>query len=462
MHKELLMNDTIAAISTPPGENGIGIIRISGPLSLIIADNIFRAKNLKKASKHRNYSLIYGHIYNRQGDIDEVLLSVMRKPFTYTREDTVEINCHSGSACLRQILDIVLNNGARLAEPGEFTKKAFLNGRIDLIQAEAVCDIIASKTKESLGIAQRQLQGGVSSRIKSSRKKLIESASELEARINFPEESLPDSDIAFVRASLDETQKGLLEIMDSSDKGIIFREGVTAVICGRTNVGKSSLMNRLLRHDRVIVSPEAGTTRDIIDEIVNIKGIPLRIIDTAGLTRPKSNIIKESVGRSMDYINKAGLVLLVLDNSKRLEKQDLHIIDIVGRKKKLVVLNKSDLPERLTAAEIRKHFYDDIVLNISAKFGTGIDKLEDAIYNIFFSKGITTDSICLSNSRHIQSIKHALGFLRSAIIGIDEKRPVELVAVDIKDAADALGAITGEIFTEDILDTIFNKFCIGK
>lgn len=462
MDKEHIKNDTIAAISTPPGENGIGIIRISGPLSFSIADNIFRAKNMKKPSNHRNYSLAYGHIHNAQRDIDEVLLSVMRKPFTYTREDTVEINCHSGTACLRQILDIVLSNGARLAEPGEFTKKAFLNGRIDLIQAEAVCDIISSKTKESLDIAQRQLEGGVSSRIKSSRKKLIESASELEAEINFPEEALPDSDIIFVRASLGEVQKDLSEIIDSSDKGIIFREGATAVICGRTNVGKSSLMNSLLRHDRVIVSPEAGTTRDIIEEAVNIKGIPLRIIDTAGIIRSKNNITKESVGRSMDYMNKACLVLLVLDNSRPLGKEDLDIIDAVRYKKKLVVLNKSDLPKQLTASEIRKHFCNDTILNISAKFKTGIDKLEDAIYNIFFSGGITIDSISLSNSRHIQSLKQALNFLSSAVNGIEEKRPAELIVIDIKDAADALGVITGEIFTEDMLDIIFNKFCIGK
>ena len=462
MAKEHIINDTIAAISTPLGENGIGIIRISGPLSLSIADNIFRGKNLKKPSEHRNYSLIYGHIHNNQRDIDEVLLSVMRKPFTYTREDTVEINCHSGTACLRQILDIVLHHGARLAEPGEFTKKAFLSGRIDLIQAEAVCDIIASKTKESLDIAQRQLKGGVSSRIKASRKKLIESASELEVRINFPEENLPDSGIAFTGLSLIETQKDLSEIIHSSYKGIIFREGVTAVICGRTNVGKSSLMNSLLRHDRVIVSPEAGTTRDTIEEVVNIKGIPLRIIDTAGIIQSKNNITKESVDRSIDYINKASLVLLVLDNSRPFEKEDLDIIDVVRHRKKLIVLNKSDLPGRLAASEIREHFHDNIILNISAKFKTGIDELEDAIYNIFFSDGIIADSICLSNSRHIQFLKQALGFLGSAVSGIEEKRPVELIVMDIKDAADALGAITGEVFTEDMLDAIFNKFCIGK
>jgi tRNA modification GTPase len=462
MSKEHKIDDTIAAISTPLGENGIGIIRISGPLSLSIADNIFRGKNLKKPSEHRNYSLIYGHIHNSQKDIDEVLLSVMRKPFTYTREDTVEINCHSGSACLSQILDIVLHNGARLAEPGEFTKKAFLSGRIDLIQAEAVCDIIASKTKESLDIAQRQLKGGISSRIKSSRKQLIESVSELEARMNFPEENLPDSGIAFLGPSLIEIQKDLSEIIDSSYKGIIFREGATAVICGKTNVGKSSLMNSLLRHDRVIVSPAAGTTRDTIEELVNIKGIPLRIIDTAGIIQSKNNITKESVSRSIDYIDKASLVLLVLDNSKAFAEEDLCIINTVRHKKKLIVLNKSDLPGQLSAGEIREHFHENIVLNISAKFKTGIDRLEDAIYNMFFSGGMTTDSICLSNARHIQSLKQALVFLDSAMKGICEKRPAELIVIDIKDAADALGMVTGEVFTEDMLDAIFNKFCIGK
>jgi tRNA modification GTPase len=456
------INDTIAAISTPPGKNGIGIIRISGPMSLSIADNIFRAKNLKKASDCAHYTLHYGHIHFNNRNIDEVLVSVMRKPFTYTREDIIEINCHSGMACLQQILDIVLGAGARLAEPGEFTKRAFLNGRIDLVQAEAVCDIIGSLTRESLNIAQRQLEGALSYKIKSARKKLIGSAAELESGINFPDEGLEGLDMSFVRESLKGALVHLLDIVQSSDKGIIFREGATAVICGKTNVGKSSLMNSLLRNDRVIVSPAAGTTRDTIEETINIKGIPLKIADTAGIIQAADDITKQSVERSIQYIDKADLILLLLDQSQGLEEDDLSVIDCVKDKRLLVVLNKSDLPVKISIDEVKKYFCDDVVLRVSAKLGSGLDELEGAIYNILLNNEIDPGDIYLSNSRHIQAIKRALGFLESAMQGIDENRPDELILIDIKDAADILGAITGEIFTEDMLDTIFSKFCVGK
>lgn len=456
------MEDTISAISTPAGKNGIGIIRISGPLSLDIADSIFKGKKGIKPSAFTNYSLRYGHICDQEKPIDEVLLSVMRKPCTYTCEDIVEINCHSGMASLKRILGLVLKKGARLAEPGEFTKRAFLNGRIDLIQAEAVCDIIESCTKESLNIAQRQLNGDASFRIKSARKHIVEAAAHLEAEINFPEEELSSPSMDLIESSLKKGANVIFEIIDSSEKGVVFREGVTCVICGRPNVGKSSLMNSMLRHDRVIVSPTSGTTRDTIEEVVNIGGIPIKLVDTAGVTEPADEITKAGIDRSMHCIFHADLVLLVLDGSRRITKEDLSFIDSLKEKKKLVLINKSDLPLCLTKRDVKKYINGSILLSVSAKDKTGLDKLEDSIYNTFIDQKRSPENITLSNSRHIESAKRAGVFLESAIAGISEKRPIELILIDIKDAADTLGAITGEVFTDDTLDAVFSRFCVGK
>jgi tRNA modification GTPase len=456
------MDDTIAAISTSPGESGIGIIRISGPSALDIADKIFKGKGPKRPSASAGYTLRYGHIHDKGRSIDEVLLSVMRRPFTYTREDIAEINCHGGMECLKQILSLVLKNGARAAGPGEFTKRAFLNGRIDLIQSEAVCDIIASRTKESLSIAQRQLKGEASGKIRSIRRDIIATSARLEADINFPEEGLPASRIYAVRRCLKKAAGAVSDIMYSSEKGVIFREGATCVICGRPNVGKSSLMNSLLRNDRVIVAPTAGTTRDTIEEVINIRGIPLRIVDTAGIAGSSDEITRASVNRSMQYINGAGLILLVLDKSRRLTREDTALIGNLKGKNVLLLLNKSDLPPRLTVSGLKKYLNGNTVLSISARRKTGLDKLEEAIYDAFCNGKVPVEGIILSNTRHIESMRKAAGLLLSAIRGIDEKRPVELMLIDLKDAADTLGSITGEVFTDDILDNIFSRFCIGK
>jgi tRNA modification GTPase len=456
------MEDTIAAISTPPGENGIGIIRISGSLSIGIADKIFMPKGSIKPSECSSYRLMYGHVYDKKKLIDEALLSVMRKPRTYTCEDIVEINCHSGMSVLRQVLGLVLSSGARLALPGEFTKRAFLNGRIDLIQAEAVCDIIASRTKESLSIAQRQLNGEVSFKIKSARKDIINAASHLEADINFPEEALSAASIGLVKKYLKKTAGTLFGIADSADKGVVFREGACCVICGRPNVGKSSLMNSLLRHDRVIVAPMAGTTRDTIEEVINIRGIPLRIVDTAGIYDSMDDIARAGIDRSMMHIDKADLILLVFDRSQPFSNEDVFLLDKIKGKNVIAVLNKADLSAKLHIDDLKKYVNSSLIVSVSAKERTGLDRLEDAVYNMFFSGSMSVENILLSNSRHLDSVRKALAFLQSAIAGIDEKRPSELVLIDIKDAADTLGSITGELFTEDMLDMIFSRFCVGK
>lgn len=457
-----MINDTIAAISTPPGENGIGIVRISGPLAINIADKIFSAKNSKRPSAFKSHTLHYGYVTINSRDIDEALLVVMRKPATYTREDVVEINCHGGIVCLKETLSLLLDLGARLADPGEFTRRAFLNGRIDLIQAEAVCDIIASRTDESLNIAQYQLKGDASQKIKLIRARLIEIAARLEADINFPEEDLKPSEISSVRSSLSHVAEELSSIIDFAKKGAILRDGITTVICGKPNVGKSSLMNSFLRDDRVIVAPLAGTTRDTIEEVVNVRGIPLKIVDTAGIIHAEDNIVKESVKRSMRYMERADLILLVLDSSDLLTEQDLSIIDIVKNKKVLVVVNKSDLPEALEVEKIKKHLHNKVIIKVSAKQKSGLEDLEKAIYDMFFSGKIKVGSILLSSSRQIEAAKKALDFVRLVIGGIDEHRPEELLMIDIKDAVESLGVITGEVFTEEVLDTIFSRFCIGK
>ncbi len=456
-------NDTIAAISTPAGENGIGIVRISGPMAFDIADKIFLPKTRKRPSQFKSHSLHYGHVKSTQGAvIDEALLSVMRAPRTYTTEDMAEVNCHGGVICLKQALELVLRLGARLAEPGEFTKRAFLNGRLDLIQAEAVCDIIASRTNESMRIAQQQLKGDASQKLRAIRRMLIDIAADIEADINFPEEGLNASKLSSIKASLSAVEKDISSLIKFAGNGVILREGITTVICGKPNVGKSSLMNSFLRQDRVIVTPHPGTTRDTIEEVVNLRGIPLKIADTAGIIDAEDNITKESVDRSRRYMESADLILLVLDSSGLLTEQDIKIIDIVKDKRVLVVVNKSDLPEVLQSGRIREYLRDKVIIKVSAKEKTGLAELEEAIYNMFFSGKLAIESMILSNRRQIDAAEKALSFIKSAIEGIKQKRHSELLIIDIRDAVRAIGVITGDSFTEEVLNSVFSRFCVGK
>lgn len=465
--------DTIVAISTPPGESGIGLVRISGPSALEIADQIFLSKNGARPSQFESHTIHYGYIADKDEKIDEVLLTVMRAPRTYTREDIVEVNCHGGIVVVKQVLDLVVCRGGRIAEPGEFTKRAFLNGRIDLAQAEAVLDVITSRTSDSLRVAQRQLSGETSKQIGRIRSKLMDLMAGIEADINFPDEDLEVSKTVSLRASLNEASKDLSGLIKSSEQGLILREGITTVICGKPNVGKSSLMNSFLKQKRAIVTPIPGTTRDAIEEVVNVKGIPLRIVDTAGIINAEDEISKESVERSKHYMEIADLILLVLDSSDELSRQDLEIIDVVKDKKTLVVVNKTDLPEVLQIDKIKSHLrpvrngvsnrvHDKKIIKISATEKLGLEELKEAIYDMFWSGEITSENILVSNSRHIEAIKKAFQFTTEAISGIDEDRPWEILAVDLKDAVESLGTITGEVFTEQLLQNIFSRFCIGK
>lgn len=454
--------DTITAVSTPPGENGIGIVRLSGPSSLFITDKIFKSKNGKMPSGVKTHSILYGYIIEEGKKLDEVLLTVMRAPRTYTREDIVEINCHGGIVIIKAVLDLVVSLGARIAEPGEFTKRAFLSGRIDLMQAEAVLDVITSRTEDSLKISQRQLNGEASKQIRRIRSKLIDIVADIEADINFPDEELNISKISSLKDSLLSVEKELSRMIELSDKGLLLRDGVTTVICGKPNVGKSTLMNSFLKHERVIVTPVPGTTRDTIEEIINVRGIPLKIVDTAGIIHAEDELTRESVERSKRCMESADLILLVLDSSDKLNRHDFDIIDIVKDKKTLVAVNKTDLPEVLQIDEIKKHLHKERIIKVSAKERSGIEELEGAIYEMFWSGEVTAENIMVSNSRHIEAMRKASSFTRDAIRGIDGERPRDLLSVDIKDAAEALGVITGELFTDDLLQKIFSRFCVGK
>jgi len=461
--------DTIVAIATAVGESGIGIVRISGPGAVAVADKIFRSKGAKKPSSFKTYTTHYGWIIDlsktaggpRANVIDEVILTVMRAPKSYTREDVVEINCHGGILALRRVLDSVLENGCRLAEPGEFTKRAFLNGRIDLAQAEAVIDIIRAKTDTALKIGVNQLKGALSAKIDRIRDALMGILSILDANIDFPDEEISISDSDSLSARLRDVRKELRSILESSRRGRVFREGVHAVICGKPNVGKSSLLNALLKSERSIVTPVAGTTRDTIEEIIDVKGIPVRIVDTAGIIEPRDLVEKKAVIRSREQMDIADLVILVFDGSKKPTKQDYSLIRKLSSKKVLAVINKMDIGRAKYTEKIVQLYKDAIF--ISAKRMNNIDLLEQRLAELVYGGKIDTGgSILAANMRHIEAIKHAEKLVAQSLVSLDNKLSLEFIAQDIKEALVFLDAISGRKFSEDLLDRIFRDFCIGK
>ncbi len=466
------LEDTIAAISTAPGESAIGIVRLSGPNSLSIADKIFISKEEKKPSRFENRSIHYGWITDRgqrknslsDKIIDEALLTVMRAPATYTREDIVEINCHGGVLALKKTLELTLKQGARLAQPGEFTKRAFLNGRIDLAQAEAVLDVIRAKTEMGLGIALGQLRGKLSKRITKIRNILIEVLANLEVSFDFSQEEIEGLNNRQIIRSLKAVSRNLEELIKSAEGGCILREGVVTVICGKPNVGKSSLMNTFLKEDKVIVTPIAGTTRDIIEDIINIEGIPIRIVDTAGIIEPRDLIERESVARSKKYLNEANLILFLLDNSRPLSAEDFQIIDSIKGKSIIVVINKIDLKTKLNLKEIEDFLKGKRIVKICATREKGIPDLEDNIKkHILGGKvRIGAESAVVTNLRHKKALEKSLKSIGASIKNLKEERGEELVAEDIKEALGSIGCIVGEITPEEILDKIFEEFCIGK
>jgi tRNA modification GTPase len=456
------LNDTIAAIATPIGESGIGIVRISGKDALAIADRVFVSRDKKKPSTFKTYTTHYGWIVREAEVIDEVILTVMRAPRSYTKEDIVEINCHGGILALRAALDLVLENGCRLAEPGEFTKRAFLNGRIDLAQAEAVLDIIRAKTDSALKIGIGQLKGNLSSQINNFRKILLDILSQIEVNIDFPEEEVGAVDLKAISQNLDGINKELKDILESSKQGRILREGINAVIAGSPNVGKSSLLNALLKQERAIVTPVAGTTRDTIEEVIDIRGIPIRIVDTAGIIEPRDLIEKKAVWRSRRYIDSADLVILLFDGSRRLSREDALLMRKLKGKAIITIINKMDLKQRIERAKISKRF--KCVIDISAKKLKNIGLLEQAIADLVYNGKVSSnlESIMVSKLRHIEALKKVEKFIAQALNSLDNKLSLEFIAQDIQDALTYLDSILGKDFSQDLLDKIFSEFCIGK
>lgn len=455
------LDDTIAAIATGPGGSGIGIVRMSGKDALAVADKVFVSKDGKKPPTFKAYTTHYGWIVKNAEYIDEVLLTVMRSPKSFTREDVVEINCHGGIVALRRALELVLENGCRLAGPGEFTRRAFLNGRIDLAQAEAVLDIIKAKTDSALKAGIGQLKGGLSKQINKIRKALLGILSQLEANIDFPEDQISAVNPGDFLARLDAISNDLNRILDSSRTGIILRQGLNVVICGKPNVGKSSLLNALLRQERSIVTPIAGTTRDSIEEVIDIKGIPIRIVDTAGIIEPRGLIEKKAVGRSKRHIELADLVILLFDNNKKINEQDRSLMRKLNNKPTIAVINKIDLKAKIERAKIQNKFKQ--IVNISAKSMKNINLLEDAIANLVWDGKLRCpEAAMVTNLRHIELIRKAQKLVAGAVDSLDNKLSLEFIAQDIKDALGYLDDILGKKFSEDLLDKIFSEFCIGK
>ena len=468
----IYLDDTIVAVSTPIGEGGIGIVRLSGKDSLKITDKIFQSKNGEKSSKFRTYTVHYGHIVDNAGGlrvkggivVDEVILTVMKAPKSYTKEDVVEINCHSGIVPLKKILDLCLINGARLAEPGEFTRRAFLNGRIDVLQAEAVLDIIKAKTELSMRSALNNLEGLFSKKINEIRESLIEVYAYMEACIDFSEEDLKGLRQVDMFKKLDKIKREIEKFISGSNQGRILRQGIKTVICGSPNVGKSSLMNAILKESRSIVTHVPGTTRDTIEEIVNIKGIPVTLIDTAGITETDHPVEKEGIRRSHIYLGNADLVLLVLDGSRRLNKDDLDIIrKIRDNKEIIVVINKIDLRITVDIKRLRKFFPKNPFIRISALNLKGVNKLEDEIGNtIWKGKAPAGDFTGVSNERQFEILRRCILDINEAVKAYKSRLSIDCINVYVRSGIESLGEITGHAITEQALDKIFSQFCIGK
>jgi tRNA modification GTPase len=456
--------ETIAAISTPIGESGIGIVRISGSLAEPIVRRLFKPK--KGDSYLISHQFTYGEIVDPQKGtpIDEVLVVLMESPKTYTREDIVEIHCHGGYFILQKVLELVLKQGARLAQPGEFTKRAFLNGRIDLTQAEAVIDMIKAKTNASLEIANQQLKGGLHREMALLKEHLVDHLALIEAHIDFPEEEIEPIALGEMTQDLVGMIQRIEEWVGSYEEGRIFREGISCAIVGKTNVGKSSLLNVLLKEDRAIVTPIPGTTRDVIEEVLNIHGIPVRLIDTAGLRKALDSIEQEGVRRARERVADSDLILLMVDGSRELDRDDLEIFEDIKEKKKVVILNKNDLPLKIEFEEIKKSFHQDPIVSISALKNEGIDSLKEAIYMSLVHRNVraSPEHLILANIRHKTALVQVRDSLSNAKKGLEEGTAHEFIAFEIRSALEVLGEMVGETTTEEVLSRIFEQFCIGK
>lgn len=455
-----MLFDTIAAISTPRGEGGIGIIRISGDKSFEILERIFNTKNPNRDLGF--YKFNYGFIHDNGKIVDEVMAVRMKAPKTYTCEDVVEINCHGGHLISEKVLELVLKNGARHAEQGEFTKRAFMNGRIDLSQAEAVMDIIHGKTEKSISLSLEQLRGDLRDKIAGFKKALLDVTAHVNVVLDYPEEGIEDPLPSNLRENLENVYAEADRLISSYDKGKKIKEGIKTVIAGKPNVGKSTLLNSLLKEERAIVTHIPGTTRDVIEEIINIKGIPLVLTDTAGIRKTEDIVENIGVEKSKKFIENADLVLLVLDASRELESEDREVIEEIQNhnKKTIVLLNKIDLERKIELEE----FNLENILEISAKDNIGIEDMEERIYSYIVEENVedSSEKLIITNIRHKTALEKTKDAIRNIFETIDAGMPMDLISVDLKEALDSLSEITGEISSEDILDHVFGNFCVGK
>ena len=459
----MFIDDTIAAIATAPGEGGIGIIRISGEKSLQVAESIFKSVTGKLIKDYNTRTLIYGTVVDGEKVIDEALVAYMKGPKSYTGEDVIEINCHGGFISVKKILELILSKDVRLADAGEFTKRAFLNGRIDLSQAEAIIDVIKAKTDKAHEVAQSQLEGSLSKKIRELRFKVTEVLAHLEVSIDFAEEDVEEITYKTLRENAENIKREIKKLYDTSESGKILRDGLKTVIIGKPNVGKSSLLNSILGENRAIVTDIAGTTRDVIEEFVNIKGIPLKIVDTAGIRETEDIVEKIGVEKSKESYNTADLVIMVLDSSRPLSQEDREILETLENKKTIVLLNKTDLPQQIDIDELSKYVDCSSIIKISALQHKGIEELQDKIEAMVYKGSVKNSSnLMITNSRHKDALLKAYESINDAISAIDQNMPYDFIEVDFKNIWDYLGYINGDTVKEDLLDTIFANFCIGK
>nr|WP_242704385.1 tRNA uridine-5-carboxymethylaminomethyl(34) synthesis GTPase MnmE [Enterococcus sp. 665A] len=457
--------DTIAAISTPPGEGAISIVRLSGDQAVEIADKVFQSgkKTLKKVASH---TLHYGHIVdpNNQQLIDEVMVSVMRAPRTFTREDVVEINCHGGIVVVNELLQLMLREGARLAEPGEFTKRAFLNGRVDLSQAEAVMDLIRAKTDRAMNVAINQLDGNLSRLIRQLRQEILETLAQVEVNIDYPEyDDVEELTARLLVEKAAQVGQQLDALLLNAKQGKILREGLSTAIIGRPNVGKSSLLNYLLHEEKAIVTDVAGTTRDVIEEYVNVRGVPLKLVDTAGIRETEDIVERIGVERSRKALSEADLILLVLNQGEYLTSEDYKLLETTQDLKRIILLNKTDLPSKLDRDELQRLTEEDELLEISVLKQDGLDQLEEAIAALFFGgKTGEKDATYVSNTRHIALLENASQALKEVQSGIEAGMPVDLVQIDMTRCWDYLGEIVGDSVQDELITQLFSQFCLGK
>ena len=457
------ITDTIAAISSAAGNSGIGIIRVSGDEAIEVVDKIFRPANKnKKLANVESHTVHYGHIMDGDKTLDQVLVIVMKNPHSYTGEDTVEIDCHGGMLILKKVLDLVLKNGARTSEPGEFTKRAFLNGRIDLSQAEAVMDLINSKNDFALNSSIEQLKGGVSDAIKDIRKDIIYHIAFIESALDDPEHISLDGYDEEITEMLNENINKISKLVNSFDNGRIMKEGIKTVILGKPNAGKSSLLNLMLGEDRAIVTDIEGTTRDTLEENINFNGLSLKIIDTAGIRDTEDLVERIGVNKAKEIAKEGDLIIYVVDGSRELDDNDREIIKLINDKQAIILVNKSDMDTVINIDDLKKDSNRDVIL-FSAKNGEGMDQLEEEIRNMFYSGKVTyNDQVYITNARHKEALENALESLKQVKNSVDAGMPEDFYSIDLMDAYTDLGLIIGESVEDDLVNEIFSKFCMGK